>query len=318
MIMEENTMSDIKKSAVELIGNTPILEISRYSKKRGAANATLLAKLEYLNPAGSVKDRIALAMIEDAEEKGILKEGATIIEPTSGNTGIGLAAVATAKGYRAILTLPDTMSVERRNLLAAYGAELVLTEGAKGMKGAIAKAEELKESIPGAVILGQFVNQANPQMHKRTTGPEIWEQTDGKVDIFVAGVGTGGTITGVGQYLKEKNPNVKIVAVEPATSPVLSQGTAGAHKIQGIGAGFVPETLDVNVYDEVITIENEDAFTEGREFALAEGVLLGISSGAALKAGLILANRPENAGKNIVVLLPDSGDRYLSTALFSK
>ena len=318
MIMEENTMSDIKKSAVELIGNTPILEISRYSKKRGAANATLLAKLEYLNPAGSVKDRIALAMIEDAEEKGILKEGATIIEPTSGNTGIGLAAVATAKGYRAILTLPDTMSVERRNLLAAYGAELVLTEGAKGMKGAIAKAEELKESIPGAVILGQFVNQANPQMHKRTTGPEIWEQTDGKVDIFVAGVGTGGTITGVGQYLKEKNPNVKIVAVEPATSPVLSQGTAGAHKIQGIGAGFVPETLDVNVYDEVITIENEDAFTEGREFALAEGVLVGISSGAALKAGLILANRPENAGKNIVVLLPDSGDRYLSTALFSK
>lgn len=316
--MEENTMSDIKKSAVELIGNTPILEISRYSKKRGAANATLLAKLEYLNPAGSVKDRIALAMIEDAEEKGILKEGATIIEPTSGNTGIGLAAVATAKGYRAILTLPDTMSVERRNLLAAYGAELVLTEGAKGMKGAIAKAEELKESIPGAVILGQFVNQANPQMHKRTTGPEIWEQTDGKVDIFVAGVGTGGTITGVGQYLKEKNPNVKIVAVEPATSPVLSQGTAGAHKIQGIGAGFVPETLDVNVYDEVITIENEDAFTEGREFALAEGVLVGISSGAALKAGLILANRPENAGKNIVVLLPDSGDRYLSTALFSK
>lgn len=311
-------MSDIKKSAVELIGNTPILEISRYSKKRGAANATLLAKLEYLNPAGSVKDRIALAMIEDAEEKGILKEGATIIEPTSGNTGIGLAAVATAKGYRAILTLPDTMSVERRNLLAAYGAELVLTEGAKGMKGAIAKAEELKESIPGAVILGQFVNQANPQMHKRTTGPEIWEQTDGKVDIFVAGVGTGGTITGVGQYLKEKNPNVKIVAVEPATSPVLSQGTAGAHKIQGIGAGFVPETLDVNVYDEVITIENEDAFTEGREFALAEGVLVGISSGAALKAGLILANRPENAGKNIVVLLPDSGDRYLSTALFSK
>ena len=318
MIMEENTMSDIKKSAVELIGNTPILEISRYSKKRGAANATLLAKLEYLNPAGSVKDRIALAMIEDAEEKGILKEGATIIEPTSGNTGIGLAAVATAKGYRAILTLPDTMSVERRNLLAAYGAELVLTEGAKGMKGAIAKAEELKESIPGAVILGQFANQANPQMHKRTTGPEIWEQTDGKVDIFVAGVGTGGTITGVGQYLKEKNPNVKIVAVEPATSPVLSQGTAGAHKIQGIGAGFVPETLDVNVYDEVITIENEDAFTEGREFALAEGVLVGISSGAALKAGLILANRPENAGKNIVVLLPDSGDRYLSTALFSK
>lgn len=311
-------MSDIKKSAVELIGNTPILEISRYSKKRGAANATLLAKLEYLNPAGSVKDRIALAMIEDAEEKGILKEGATIIEPTSGNTGIGLAAVATAKGYRAILTLPDTMSVERRNLLAAYGAELVLTEGAKGMKGAIAKAEELKESIPGAVILGQFVNQANPQMHKRTTGPEIWEQTDGKVDIFVAGVGTGGTITGVGQYLKEKNPNVKIVAVEPATSPVLSRGTAGAHKIQGIGAGFVPETLDVNVYDEVITIENEDAFTEGREFALAEGVLVGISSGAALKAGLILANRPENAGKNIVVLLPDSGDRYLSTALFSK
>ena len=309
-------MSQIKKSAAELIGNTPILEVSNYSKDAGATEATILAKLEYLNPAGSVKDRIALAMIEDAEKKGILKPGATIIEPTSGNTGIGLAAVAAAKGYKAILTLPDTMSVERRNLLAAYGAELVLTEGAKGMKGAIAKAEELKESIEGSVILGQFVNPANPAAHKATTGPEIWEQTDGTVDIFVAGVGTGGTITGVGEYLKSKNPNVKIVAVEPATSPVLSKGTPGAHKIQGIGAGFVPEVLNTKIYDEVITIENEDAFAEGKRFAVTEGILVGISSGAALKAATILANRPENKGKNIVALLPDSGDRYLSTPLF--
>jgi len=309
-------MSDIKKSVTELIGKTPLLEISRYSEKAGATDARILAKLEYLNPAGSVKDRIALAMIEDAEAKGIIKPGATIIEPTSGNTGIGLAAVATAKGYKAILTLPDTMSVERRTLLAAYGAELVLTEGAKGMKGAIAKAEELKESIPGSVILGQFVNPANPAAHKATTGPEIWEQTDGQVDIFVAGVGTGGTVTGVGEYLKEKNPNVKVVAVEPATSPVLTKGTPGAHKIQGIGAGFVPETLNTKIYDEVITIENEDAFAEGNAFAKSEAVLVGISSGAALKAATILAKRPENKGKTIVVLLPDSGDRYLSTALF--
>lgn len=310
-------MGKIKESAVELIGGTPILKLNNYSKVAGATNATLLAKLEYLNPSGSVKDRVAAAMIEDAEKKGILKKGATIIEPTSGNTGIGIAAVATAKGYRTILTLPDTMSVERRNLLKAYGAELALTEGAKGMKGAIEKAKELKESIDGAVILGQFENPANPEIHKLTTGPEIWEQTDGKVDIFVAGVGTGGTITGVGEYLKEQNPNIKIVAVEPATSPVLSKGTAGGHKIQGIGAGFVPEVLDTKVYDEVIAIENEDAFVEGRAFARSEGILVGISSGAALKAATILAQRPENAGKNIVVLLPDSGDRYLSTALFT-
>ena len=310
-------MSDIRESVLELIGSTPILKIKRYAKKAGAEEATILAKLEYLNPAGSVKDRVALSMIEDAEEKGILKPGATIIEPTSGNTGIGLALVAAAKGYRAILTLPDTMSVERRTLLSAYGAELVLTEGAKGMKGAIAKAEELKDSIPGAVILGQFVNPANPAVHRRTTGPEIWEQTDGKVDIFVAGVGTGGTITGAGEYVKSKNPDVKVVAVEPASSPVLSKGTAGAHKIQGIGAGFVPETLNTKVYDEVITIENEDAFAEGKAFALSEGVLVGISSGAALKAATLLAKRPENKGKNLVVLLPDSGDRYLSTPLFS-
>lgn len=310
-------MSNIKESALELIGGTPILKLNGYSKKAGVTNATILAKLEYLNPAGSVKDRIALAMIEDAENRGILKEGATIIEPTSGNTGIGLAAVAAAKGYRAILTLPDTMSVERRNLLKAYGAELVLTEGANGMKGAIAKAEELTKEIDGAIILGQFVNPANPAAHKATTGPEIWEQTDGKVDIFVAGVGTGGTITGVGEYLKSQNPNVKVVAVEPATSPVLSKGTAGPHKIQGIGAGFVPDTLNTDVYDEVIAIENEDAFAEGKAFAVSEGILVGISSGAALKASSILASRPENAGKTIVALLPDSGDRYLSTPLFS-
>jgi len=310
-------MSHIKESALELVGGTPLLKLNRYSEKAGIKDAVILAKLEYLNPAGSVKDRVALAMIEDAEKKGILKPGATIIEPTSGNTGIGLASAAAAKGYKAILTLPDTMSVERRNLLAAYGAELVLTEGAKGMKGAIAKAEELKASIPGSIILGQFVNPANSAIHKRTTGPEIWEQTDGRVDIFVAGVGTGGTITGVGEYLKEQNPNVKVVAVEPASSPVLSKGTSGVHKIQGIGAGFVPEVLNTKVYDEVIAIENEDAFTEGRAFAVSEGILVGISSGAALKAAAILAKRPENKGKNIVVLLPDSGDRYLSTPLFS-
>ena len=310
-------MSQIKESALELIGGTPLLNASRYAKKAGVENAVILAKLEYLNPAGSVKDRIALAMIEDAEKKGLLKEGATIIEPTSGNTGIGLAAVAAAKGYKAILTLPETMSVERRNLLKAYGAELVLTEGAKGMKGAIAKAEDLAKEIPGAVILGQFVNPANPAVHKATTGPEIWDQTDGKVDIFIAGVGTGGTITGVGEYLKSQNPDVKIVAVEPAGSPVLSTGKPGAHKIQGIGAGFVPDVLNTKIYDEIITIENEDAFAEGKAFAVSEGILVGISSGAALKAATILANRPENKGKTIVALLPDSGDRYLSTPLFS-
>ncbi|MEJ8760311.1 cysteine synthase A [Enterocloster sp. HCN-30185] len=310
-------MADIRKSSLELIGGTPLLEAGRYSKKAGVNKAVILAKLEYLNPAGSVKDRIALAMIEDAEKRGILKPGATIIEPTSGNTGIGLAAVAAAKGYRAILTLPDTMSIERRNLLKAYGAELVLTEGSKGMKGAIAKAEELNREIEGSVILGQFINPANPKIHKETTGPEIWKQTDGKVDIFVAGVGTGGTITGVGEYLKEQNSDIQIVAVEPAGSPVLSKGTPGAHKIQGIGAGFVPQTLNTEIYDEVITIENEDAFKEGRAFATSEGILVGISSGAALKAAVILAGRPENVGKVIVALLPDSGDRYLSTALFS-
>lgn len=311
-------MSQIKESALELIGGTPILKLNRYAAKAGVTDATILAKLEYLNPAGSVKDRIALAMIEDAEKSGVLKPGATIIEPTSGNTGIGLAAVAAAKGYHAILTLPETMSVERRNLLKAYGAELVLTDGSKGMKGAIAKAEELKNEIEGAVILGQFVNPANPAAHEATTGPEIWEQTDGNVDIFVAGVGTGGTVTGVGAYLKSKNPNVKIVAVEPATSPVLSKGTPGAHKIQGIGAGFVPDVLDTKIYEEVITIENEDAFAEGKKFAVSEGILVGISSGAALKAATILANRPENKGKTIVALLPDSGDRYLSTPLFAE
>ena len=310
-------MGSVKKSALELIGKTPVLEVSRYAEKKGIKDATILAKLEYLNPAGSVKDRIALAMIEDAEKKGVLKPGATIIEPTSGNTGIGLAAVAAAKGYKAILTLPETMSVERRNLLKAYGAELVLTEGKLGMKGAIAKANELNEQIEGSVILGQFSNPANPAIHKATTGPEIWEQTGGKVDIFIAGVGTGGTVTGVGEYLKEQNPNVKVVAVEPATSPVLSKGTPGAHKIQGIGAGFVPDVLNTKVYDEVVTIENEDAFAEGKLFAVSEGILVGISSGAALKAAEILASRPENKGKTIVALLPDSGDRYLSTPLFS-
>lgn len=309
-------MGQIRESALDLIGGTPIVKLSRYAKRAGVTDAVILGKLEYLNPAGSVKDRIALAMVEDAERQGILKPGATIIEPTSGNTGIGLASVAAAKGYKAVLTLPDTMSVERRNLLKAYGAELVLTEGAKGMKGAIEKAEELKAATPGSVILGQFVNPANPAVHRAVTGPEIWEQTDGKVDIFVAGVGTGGTITGVGGYLKSQNPDVKVVAVEPAASPVLTEGTAGPHKIQGIGAGFVPETLDTEVYDEVTTVKNEDAFEEGRAFAVSEGVLVGISSGAALKAAAVLAARPENQGKSIVVLLPDSGDRYLSTEMF--
>lgn len=310
-------MANIKKSATELIGKTPLLEVTNYEKNNNIADATILVKLEYLNPAGSVKDRIALNMIEVAEKEGKLKPGATIIEPTSGNTGIGLAAVAAAKGYKAILTLPETMSVERRKLLQAYGAELVLTEGAKGMKGAIAKAEELQASTPGSIILGQFVNPANPAVHKATTGPEIWEDTDGKVDIFVAGVGTGGTITGVGEYLKEQNPNVKIVAVEPESSPVLSGGAPGAHKIQGIGAGFVPDVLNPGVYDEIIKVSNEDAFAAGREIAVQEGVLVGISSGAALHAATELAKRPENKGKTIVALLPDSGDRYLSTALFS-
>ena len=309
-------MGQIRESALDLIGETPMVKLSRYAKRAGVTDAVILGKLEYLKPAGSVKDRIALAMVEDAERQGILKPGATIIEPTSGNTGIGLASVAAAKGYKAVLTLPDTMSVERRNLLKAYGAELVLTEGAKGMKGAIEKAEELKATTPGSVILGQFVNPANPTVHRAVTGPEIWEQTDGKVDIFVAGVGTGGTITGVGGYLKSQNPDVKVVAVEPAASPVLTEGTAGPHKIQGIGAGFVPETLDTEVYDEVITVKNEDAFEEGRAFAVSEGVLVGISSGAALKAAAVLAARPENQGKTIVVLLPDSGDRYLSTEMF--
>lgn len=311
-------MSNIKESVLELIGKTPIMRLNRYAKMTGVTDAMILAKLEYLNPAGSVKDRAALSMIEDAEAKGLLKPGATIIEPTSGNTGIGLAFVAAAKGYKAILTLPDTMSVERRNLLGAYGAEIVLTEGAKGMAGAIAKAEELRDSIPGAVILGQFDNPANPKAHRETTGPEIWEQTGGRIDIFVAGVGTGGTITGVGEYLKQKNPAIQVVAVEPASSPVLSGGAAGPHKIQGIGAGFVPKALNTEIYDEVITIENEDAFKEGKTFAITEGILVGISSGAALKAAAILAAREENKGKTIVVLLPDSGDRYLSTPLFSK
>ena len=310
-------MSNIKKSAAELIGRTPLMEAVNYEKKNNITDATVLVKLEYLNPAGSVKDRIALHMIEAAEKEGKLKPGGTIIEPTSGNTGIGLAAVAAAKGYKAVLTLPETMSVERRKLLQAYGAQLVLTDGAKGMKGAIEKAEELQASTPGAIILGQFENPANPAIHRATTGPEIWEDTDGKVDIFVAGVGTSGTITGVGGYLKEKNPAVRVVAVEPESSPVLSGGASGAHKIQGIGAGFVPEVLDTNVYDEIIKVSNEDAFTAGRAIAVQEGVLVGISSGAALYAATELAKRPENKGKTIVALLPDSGDRYLSTPLFS-
>ena len=310
-------MKKIIENSIELIGNTPLLRASRYASSAGIKNVDILTKLEYLNPAGSVKDRVGARMIEDAEKSGALKPGGTIIEPTSGNTGIGIALVAAVKGYKVIITLPDSMSAERRTLLGAYGADLVLTEGAKGMKGAIEKAEELKASIPGSVILGQFVNPSNPKVHYETTGPEIWDQTDGNVDIFACGVGTGGTISGPGKYLKEKNPNVKIVAVEPSTSPVLSKGIAGPHKIQGIGAGFVPDTLDTSVYDEVITIENDDAFVEGKRFAVTEGVLVGISSGAALKAAQILSNRPENNGKTIVVLLPDSGDRYLSTPLFN-
>ena len=309
-------MKNIKTSVLELVGNTPMMRLNRYCNEVGVTEANVFAKLEYLNPAGSVKDRAALNMIEDAERKGLLKPGATIIEPTSGNTGIGLAMVAAIKGYRAILTLPETMSEERRTLLRAYGAELVLTEGAKGMAGAIAKAEELRDSIPGAIILGQFDNPANAEAHKKTTGPEIWEQMEGKIDIFVATVGTGGTITGIGEYLKSKNPGIKVAAVEPAASPVLSGGQAGAHKIQGIGAGFVPSVLNTEIYDEVVTVKNEDAFQEGGRFAVTEGILVGISSGAALKAAAEVAKRPENAGKNIVVLLPDSGDRYLSTPLF--
>ena len=315
--MEVEIMSKIKESALELIGGTPLLKVNGYAKKAGITEATVLAKLEYLNPAGSVKDRIALAMIEDAEEKGTIQQGATIIEPTSGNTGIGLAAVAAAKGYKAILTLPDTMSVERRNLLKAYGAELVLTEGAKGMKGAIAKADELAKEIPDSFIPGQFVNPANPQAHFNSTGPEIFADTDGDVDYFVAGVGTGGTITGVGKFLKSKKSDVKVIAVEPATSPVLSKGTAGAHKIQGIGAGFVPDVLDTKIYDEIIPVENDDAFNVGKLVGKKEGVLVGISSGAALWAAIEVAKRPEAAGKKIVVLLPDTGDRYLSTPLFA-
>ena len=310
-------MSRIYTSADQLIGHTPLLELTHLEKKYGL-KARLLGKLEYLNPAGSVKDRIARAMIDDAEVKGLLKPGSVIIEPTSGNTGIGLASVAAARGYRVIIVMPETMSVERRQLMKAYGAELVLTEGSKGMSGAIAKAEELAREIPGGFVPGQFVNAANPKAHFETTGPEIYEDTDGKVDYFVAGVGTGGTITGVGQYLKSKNPGVKVVAVEPATSPVLSKGTAGAHKIQGIGAGFVPDVLDTKVYDEIIPVENDDAFATGRLIGHKEGVLVGISSGAAVWAAIQLAKRPENAGKNIVVLLPDTGDRYLSTPLFAE
>ena len=309
-------MANIYKGTLGLIGNTPLVEVANIEKELGL-KARVLVKLEYFNPAGSVKDRIAKAMIEDAEKKGILKEGSVIIEPTSGNTGIGLASIAAAKGYRIILTMPETMSVERRNILKAYGAEIVLTSGAKGMKGAIAKANELSEEIEGSFIPGQFVNPANPAIHKATTGPEIWNDTDGEVDIFIAGVGTGGTLTGTGKFLKEQNPNVKVVAVEPASSPVLSKGVAGAHKIQGIGAGFVPDVLDTTVYDEIIAVENDDAFATGRLIGHKEGVLVGISSGAAVYAALQLAKRPENAGKNIVVLLPDTGDRYLSTPLFA-
>ncbi len=309
-------MRKIYTSADQLIGKTPLLELVHIEQAEGL-EATLLGKLEYFNPAGSVKDRIAKAMIDDAEQKGLLKPGSVIIEPTSGNTGIGLASVAAARGYRIMIVMPETMSVERRQLMKAYGAELVLTEGAKGMKGAIAKAEELAKEIPGSFIPGQFVNPANPAIHRATTGPEIWEDTEGKVDIFVAGVGTGGTVTGVGEYLKGQNPNVKVVAVEPATSPVLSRGVAGSHKIQGIGAGFVPEVLDTKVYDEIIAVENEDAFAAGKLIGKKEGVLVGISSGAAVWAAIQLAKRPENKGKTIVALLPDTGDRYLSTPLFA-
>lgn len=312
-----NKMANIYKGTLGLIGNTPLVEVTNVEKELGL-EATVLVKLEYFNPAGSVKDRIAKAMIEDAEQKGELKEDSVIIEPTSGNTGIGLAAIAAAKGYRVILTMPETMSVERRNILKAYGAELVLTEGAQGMKGAIAKANELAKDIPGSFIPGQFVNPANPAIHKSTTGPEIWRDTDGNVDIFVAGVGTGGTLTGVGEYLKEQNPDVEIVAVEPASSPVLSEGKAGAHKIQGIGAGFVPDVLNTSIYDEILKIENDDAFATGKLLAKHEGVLVGISSGAALYAAIQLAQRPENKGKTIVALLPDTGDRYYSTPLFTE
>ena len=310
-------MAKVYTSITQLIGGTPLVELKNYEAEN-KLEAKILAKLEYFNPAGSVKDRIAKAMLDDAEAKGLLKPGATIIEPTSGNTGIGLASVAAARGYKIILTMPETMSVERRNLLKAYGAELVLTDGAKGMKGAIAKAQDLAEATPGSFIPGQFTNPANPAVHRATTGPEIWADTDGKVDIFVAGVGTGGTLTGVGEYLKAQNPNVKIVAVEPAGSPVLSKGVAGPHKIQGIGAGFVPDTLNTKIYDEIIPVENEDAFTTGRAIARKEGVLIGISSGAAVYAATVLAKRPENKGKTIVALLPDTGDRYLSTPLFSE
>ncbi len=310
-------MANIYTSADQLIGKTPLLELTRIEKEHGLA-ARLLAKLEYLNPAGSVKDRIAKAMIDDAEQKGLLKKGSVIIEPTSGNTGIGLASVAAARGYRTIIVMPDSMSVERRQIMKAYGAELVLTEGAKGMKGAIARAEELTREIPDSFIPGQFVNPANPEVHRRTTGPEIWADTDGQVDIFVAGVGTGGTVTGVGEYLKAKNPRIKIVAVEPASSAVLSTGVAGAHKIQGIGAGFVPGVLNTKIYDEIILVSNEDAFATGREIGRAEGVLVGISSGAAAWTAIELARRPENKGKNIVVLLPDTGDRYLSSPMFAE
>ena len=309
-------MGKIYQSITELIGKTPLLAFNQYGKHFGL-KANILAKLEYFNPAGSVKDRVGLAMIDDAEARGVLKAGSVIIEPTSGNTGIGLASVAAARGYKAILTMPETMSVERRNLLKAYGAEVVLTDGTKGMKGAIEKAEELAKTIPNSFIPSQFTNPANPEAHKKTTGPEIWQDTDGKVDIFVAGVGTGGTVSGIGEYLKSQNPEVKIVAVEPSSSPVLSKGQAGAHKIQGIGAGFVPDTLNTKIYDEVIAIRNEDSFTYARAVANTEGFLVGISSGAALAAAVQLANRPENAGKNIVVLLPDTGDRYLSTELFT-
>ncbi len=307
----------VYEKITDLIGGTPLLELKNYEKENNL-QATILAKLEYFNPAGSVKDRIAKAMLDDAEEKGILKPGAVIIEPTSGNTGIGLAAAAASRGYKIILTMPETMSVERRNLLKAYGAELVLTDGAKGMKGAIAKAEELAKETPGSFIPSQFTNMANPEAHRKTTGPEIWNDTDGKVDIFVAGVGTGGTVSGVGEYLKSQNPDVKVVAVEPAGSPVLSKGTPGPHKIQGIGAGFVPETLNTEIYDEIIAVENEDAFETGRTIARKEGVLVGISSGAAVYAATELAKRPENKGKVIVALLPDTGDRYLSTPMFSE